>query len=419
MLLSYYMTVLFWYRKNLRSIERPGTIYCRVTVNGEVRNIATVVRIHKADWDPTRQQMRGRSDEAKVANQQLQQLADGLREAFNILEREGTLITPDRVIDRHQEPQRKQASLLETVARFLAMRQSLYENGHIALHTMEADNVRLGRLEEWLQDTKQRDLRPAEFTMQKAVQMREWLLSHKRSHNYSVRVLCSIKQVLIWAVSQEILEVNPLASLVLKRQHTKPLIFLSPADLVLLWFFDFHSDALRKAADVFLFQCFTGLAWADLYNFRASEHLVPQPNGSVLLRIARQKTTTPMVIPLFRPAFELLAKYGGQQMPVPSNQYLNRALKQVAYLTGIKQHITTHVGRKTAGMILLQDGVSMTIVSKILGHRSVAVTEKSYATVLADTVTNELSKVYGHEMMGVKQTQSPFLLEFTQRLLAA
>ena len=112
-----------------------------------------------------------------------------------------------------------------------------------------------------------------------------------------------------------------------------------------------------------------------MVDFRASAHLLPQPNGAVLLQLDRQKSGTTTLIPLFRPAFELLAKYGGERLPVPSNEFLNRSLKQVAYLVGLKQHITTHVGRKTAGMVLLQDGVSMTIVSRVLGHSSVAVTE--------------------------------------------
>jgi integrase len=131
-----------------------------------------------------------------------------------------------------------------------------------------------------------------------------------------------------------------------------------------------------------------------------------------MLLINRQKTNTAATIPLLRPAAEVLAKYGGERLPVPSNQYYNRMLKQVAYMIGLQKHITTHVGRKTAGMILLQDGVSMTIVSRVLGHKSVSITEKHYAHVLADTVTNEMSKVLGHQTVGVTRTVQPFLTEF-------
>jgi integrase/recombinase XerD len=196
-------------------------------------------------------------------------------------------------------------------------------------------------------------------------------------------------------------------------------VFLSPPELVKMWYYEFASQSLRKVADLFLFQCFTGLAWQDMSNFRASEHLLPQPTGAVLLSIARQKSHTPVLIPFFRPALEILARYGGEQLPVPSKPYMNRSLKQIAYLLDFKKHITTHVGRKTAGMILLQDGVPMTIVSKWLGHKSVRITERAYAAVLPETVSNELSKVYGIEVVGATNIRKPFLREFTERLLAA
>jgi integrase/recombinase XerD len=112
MLLQHYMKILFWYRKNTRSLERPGTIYCRVTVDKVEHDFATAVRVFKSDWDSTRQQVRGRSDTAKVANQQLGQLHAGLTEAFNILEREGTYITPERVVLCYQKPQARRLRAL-------------------------------------------------------------------------------------------------------------------------------------------------------------------------------------------------------------------------------------------------------------------------------------------------------------------
>lgn len=98
---------------------------------------------------------------------------------------------------------------------------------------------------------------------------------------------------------------------------------------------------------------------------------------------------------------------------------MNRSLKQIAFVLGYKENLTTHVGRKTAGMVLLQDGVPMTIVSRVLGHKSVNITERCYVQVLPDTVINELVKAYGAQVVGTTQTNKPFLLEFTERLLAA
>lgn len=419
MLLSHYMTILVWFRKNTRARERPGTLYCRVTVDGVPHNFSTGVLAHKDDWDAHGQKVRGRSDETKVANQRLQQLADGLREAFNMLEREGCYITPEKVVLRWQAPQRRTCSLLEAAGRYLAYRTGCVASGQISKATREADGVRLARLEEWLTDTKRPDMRPAEMSLKAAERFLDHLRARKLSNNYALKVLDALGGLLRWCVRQELLDRYPLDGLQAKKTPPAPAVFLCPADLVKLWFFDFAAPTLRKAADMFLFQCFTGLSWQDAANFRASEHVVPQPGGGLLIRIHRQKTGTLTMIPFFQPAVEILARYGGERLPMPTNEYLNRALKQIAYLCGLPQHLTTHVGRKTAGMVLLQDGVPMTIVSAVLGHRSVQITQSTYANVLPDTVQQELSKVYGLAVVGLTVGRKPFLREFTERLLAA
>lgn len=419
MLLHSYMTLLFWFRKNVRSAERPGTLYCRISVDKIEFNFATSVRVFKSEWDATRQAVRGRTDTAKVHNQTLTQLADGLREAFNVLEREGQLITPERVLARYQKPQGERDTLLVVYTRYLVAREKQVVSGQITPGTLETDKVRGNRLEEWLQDTHRTDLRPREFTRARAEQFIEWLRGRKRSKNYCLKVVQTFAAFMRWCLRHELIDQNPMEGLRFDFEEGPALVYLSPAELVKLWFYEFESEPLRRCADLFLFQCFTGLCWQDLVNFRGSEHLQPTDTGAVLLKIERQKSGVLAIIPLFRPAFELLAKYGGERLPVPSNQFFNRMLKQIAYVLGFGKRLTTHVGRKTAGMILLQDGVPLAVVSKALGHKNVSMTLKSYVELLGDTVTAEMTKVYGTAVMGVERERVPFLKEFHERLLAA
>lgn len=416
MLLQHYMTLLFWFRKNTRSLERPGTIQCRVTVDKVEYNFATPVRVFKADWNAERQEVRGRSDAAKVANQQLKQIGDGLREAFNILEREGTYITPERVVLCYQKPQARSQSLLSIFGQYIQERQQLVEVGQLSRASLEADRVRLNLLEKWLTEQGLVQLRPQELRAARVEQFVQWLRAQGRKKNYAMKVAQTFKSVLKWCVRKELVDTNPMEGFDFRFDQPDAPVFLTPLELVRLWCYKFENETLRKIADLFLFQCFTGLAWADLYNFRASDHVAPRPDGSLMLMLQRQKSGTTAMVPLLKPAIDLLAKYGGQQLPVPSNQFYNRTLKQVAYILRLDKRLTTHVGRKTAGMILLQDGVSMTIVSRVLGHRSVSITEKHYAHVMSDTISNEMSKVFGAETMGVTRVIRPFLSEFTEYL---
>ncbi|WP_460675947.1 tyrosine-type recombinase/integrase [Hymenobacter coalescens] len=410
------MTILLWFRKNTRALSRPGTIMARVTVDKARCEFATTVRCHKADWDATRQQLKGRSDQVRADNRQLEQIRAGLQEAYNTLGREGVYITPERVVLQYQKPQARRATLLQVFSDYAAQRRELVTAGQLSPASAEADRVRLNLLEQWLEDGKLTELRPAEFTQGRAEQFVQWLRAGGRKKNYALKVTQTLKSVLAWCVRQEFIDVNPLQGFQFRYDQPDAPIFLTPGELVKLWFYNFENLSMRRVADVFLFQCFTGLAWRDMFNFRGAEHLAPKADGSIMMLIDRQKSDSRAMMPMSRPALQLLAKYGGDRLPVPSNQYYNRTLKQIAYLFGWQKHLTTHVGRKTAGMILLQDGVSLTIVSRVLGHRSVSVTEKYYARVLSDTVTNEMAKVYGGEVFGVQEARRPFLAEFSEQL---
>jgi site-specific recombinase XerD len=107
--------------------------------------------------------------------------------------------------------------------------------------------------------------------------------------------------------------------------------------------------------------------------------------GRQIIQFARQKGDAPFTIPFLPQARMILEKYDGN-IPVVSNQKMNDYLKDVAKTVGINKHLTTHVGRKTAGTYLLNHDVPIEVVSKILGHKSVTTTEKIYAVLLQETI---------------------------------
>lgn len=95
---------------------------------------------------------------------------------------------------------------------------------------------------------------------------------------------------------------------------------------------------------------------------------------------------------LLRPAMEILRKYG-YRLPVVSNVKYNLYLKAVAQSAGIDKPLTTHWARHTGATLLLNEGVDMEVVAKILGHSSTKITRSTYAKLLDDTVAREMEKV--------------------------
>ncbi len=79
-------------------------------------------------------------------------------------------------------------------------------------------------------------------------------------------------------------------------------------------------------------------------------------------------------------------------LPAISNQKYNVFLKEIGAVLGFKRHLTSHVARKTAAMLLLNNGMPIETVSLILGHSSIKMTQTRYAQVKQQKVASDFDK---------------------------
>lgn len=119
-------------------------------------------------------------------------------------------------------------------------------------------------------------------------------------------------------------------------------------------------------------------------------------DGNDWIKMVRQKTQKEINIPLLPQAKRMIEKYHQSEeqeyiLPPLSNQKINSYLKEIAEITGIKKHLTHHTARKTfASTILLYNNVPIEIVSKLLGHSNINITQKSYAQVINKSISNHM-----------------------------
>ena len=147
---------------------------------------------------------------------------------------------------------------------------------------------------------------------------------------------------------------------------------------------DFGIDRLNQVRDLFVFAANTALSYCDLTSIRRDDI---QYEGDVMyLKKKRGKTGVTYILPLNDTAIELLKKYN-YELPVISNQRYNSYLKEIADICGIKKTLTTHLARHTAATLMLNAGLSIEVVSKILGHSNTKMTQH-YAKLLDKTVIN-------------------------------
>jgi len=149
--------------------------------------------------------------------------------------------------------------------------------------------------------------------------------------------------------------------------------------------------SLEKVRDLMIVEFYTGLAVSDLMDFDFSK--IKEINGHKALLDTRKKTDEQFYILLFQPVLEILDKYKGK-LPTMSMQKYNTYMKVVAYYAGInKPKIASHWLRRGYGMMLINKGVPIEVVSKSMGHSSIRTTEATYAKLLNSTVIDTLAKV--------------------------
>jgi site-specific recombinase XerD len=215
-------------------------------------------------------------------------------------------------------------------------------------------------------------------------------------HNTAVKNLSRLKAVTTYAfkVKKYILH-DPFATVKLTAKKTSPTV-LTETELLAIIQKKLVIPRLDQVRDLFLFQCFTGLAYADMK--KLDKNWI---ENEEIIRISRQKNDEPTVAYMYQIAAKILNKYN-YQLPVTSNQKMNAYLKEIADICGINKRLTTHAARHTyATTVNLNNGVSLETVQKLLGHATIKQTQH-YAKLTTHKVVKDckvngdrVNQIYG------------------------
>ncbi len=202
--------------------------------------------------------------------------------------------------------------------------------------------------------------------------------------------LSRLRSVYIWASNNAKCSVNPFAQFKLIKPKND-ITYLTLNELKILEEKELHTDRLSNVRDLFLFQCYTALSYSDMAQLTKADIQYDSENRPFIQK-QRQKTSVTYTIPLLPKALAILAKYD-YQLPCLSNQKYNAYLKEIADICGIQKNLHTHLGRHTFATVALNAGISIEIISKVLGHSSIKMTQAHYAKLLDSTI---ISKVLEH-----------------------
>lgn len=220
----------------------------------------------------------------------------------------------------------------------------------------------------------------------------ELFRSFLRSYLKTCSIRYASRQVELWkavtkyAVRMEYCPNDFLSPIRPQMDKRKKIITLEPADIRKLKSMQFQRTIFQITADLFLFQCYTGLSYCDIYS-----HELVYRKGKYWITGERQKTDKEYKVPVFEEAQDIYMKYQGN-LPMISNQKYNEYLKEIAYRLGIKKHLTSHIGRKTFATLLAERGANTKPISMMLGNTE-QICETTYINPTADIIENDLNRV--------------------------
>ena len=224
-----------------------------------------------------------------------------------------------------------------------------------------------------------------------------WLKSVRNcDHNTSMKYLSNFKKIVHICIKNGWLARDPFVGFKLaKREIERP--FLVEEELTKIINKEFMMPRLRQVRDIFIFCCYTGLAYADVKKL-TREEITIGIDGEKWIWTSRQKTDSATRVPLLPPALEILDQYkddpqcviNKRLLPVLSNQKMNNYLKEIADACEITKKMTFHTARHTfATTVTLANGVPIETVSKMLGHRNLKTTQH-YAKILDLKVSEDM-----------------------------
>ena len=404
-------SILFWINAS-RAINDEAEIYARVTVNQKRVNISLKRKVNINQWDVTKKRVKGHSAIAKQINQYLDQAYTQLFQIYQDLKFQEVLITAELIKANYTGENEQSKSLLNLLA---------YHNRKIA-NTLAKGSIRNfgvteGYLIKFIKQTKKTtDIYLKELDYKflcdfECYLSSYWPVGHPRAmsqntimkHIQRLRKMVTLAYHMEWITKDPFVRWKPTFE---KRERE----FLSENELSNMENFEFDSERLDRVRDLFIFSCYTGISYVDIMNL-TENHILKGIDGGNWIMTKRQKTKTPVKVPVLGKAEELIAKYRnhpvtqvtGSLMPIITNEKLNQYLKEVAFYCGIRKNLTFHMARHTfATTITLSNGVPIETVSKLLGHTKIATTQ-IYARVIESKVSNDMNNLKA--LLSKKETE--------------
>lgn len=392
-------TILFYARKNQVNKAGKVSIMIRVTINGESVQFSSKLDVEPELWDVASQKMIGTSRAVREFNTLLDDIRMSLRNHYRDIEMHEAYVTAEKVRNAFLGITIRQQTLLGTFRKHNEDEKKLIGIS-VSAPTYAKHDRCLRRLEEFIL-TKYRitDIALKEVSHSFIVEFEQFLRIDKQcNQNTTAKFMQTLRKIIIIARNNGWILADPFINYKIRFKKVDR-GYLTEEELQRILQKKMPCTRLEQVRDVFIFACFTGLAYIDVRNL-TKDNIRTSFDGKLWIMTHRHKTQTSVNIPLLKVPQTLLRKYegmlpDGRLLPVLSNQKLNSYLKEIGDLCGITKNITFHLARHTfATTMTLAKGVPIETVSKMLGHTNI-ITTQIYARITNDKIGRDMQVLSG------------------------
>ena len=378
--------------------DSKASLMGRITYLKKRKQFTTGIFINPSFWNSKKQQAEPLEPDVNYINTQLSLIRQDLNQVFLFLQVKGTPFTVLDIYKKYKgEAPKDELGVIEVYKLHNARIKKL-----IGIEIKQVTYSKYLESGKHLQDFIKHKFKARDicFNMLKSnfLDDYEYFLKTEKKLQQSTlnKAIQRFRKVVKYAIAEDYLLKDPF---ILFRYKTvkKEVIFLSVDELQKLENLHFKITRMEKVKDLFIFCCYTGLAYKEMALLK-KENVVKEFDDNLWLHIKRSKTSKLYKVPLLPKALEILEKYNDEDEVLIfkniSNQRLNGYLKEIADVVGLKKNLTHHMARKTfASTVLLYNDVPMEIVSELLGHSSMKVTQASYGKIVQKSISKEILRI--------------------------
>jgi integrase len=385
-------SIIFLLKKGKKNKRQLFPIYSRVTINGQRIELSSKRWIDLNDWDKKRQRPKLISNKLKALNHHLEYIRNRFYLEHQRLSQTNKPFSAIDLKNAYLNIKEKGITVLEAI-----------ETHNIDMKNQIPDNYSAGTLKNYrtlkkhLSHFIKKSFKQDDIDIQKVDNPfiykleRHLLFNTLCNQNGAMKVLQRFKKITTLSKRKGLIDDDPFEGYVFSFKR-KEIEFLSQDEIDRFSALKLSIPSEIKTQELFVFAIYTGLSYADIISLRW--HQIHSDQGTKYIFNKRKKTGETFIVPLLKPALEILEnkkeKKDGLVFKYISNAFLNLQLKKLAKKAKIFKNLTFHIARHSfATTITLNNDVPLITVSKMLGHSNVKTTQ-IYAKVLQKKVSSDM-----------------------------